>query len=250
MSQLHQVVTCVTYVQAASAASGEPIRATTTERRASTLPWHAPAPQISRTNETNPATSPTYNFQPNGTTRRGRINSPVAEQRPSSHFFDYTAPSGESSFAPAPLVPSSARSDPIRTAAIPQGSEASTFTTTHPAETFSSGYALPLQSGTVDVQPAPGASGMVGLLAAASGEAVQVASGQPGTQPLAGGAVIGASAAGPAAGAAPAPTLLVAPEGRGPSVKAGRLSPDASTSPPPSIQTGRQGMFAATSLDA
>ena len=243
-------MTCVIHVQAAGGVSGEPIRATTTKRRAPTLPWHAPAPQISRTNETNPATSPAYSFQPNGTTRRGRIDSPVAEQRPSPHFFDYTAPSGESSFAPAPAAPSSAPSDPIRTVANPRGSEESAFNTTHPPKTFSAGYALPLQSGTVDVQPASGASGMGGLLAAASGGAVQVASGRPGAQPLAGGAVNGASAAPAAGAAAPAPTLLVAPEGQGPSVKAGRLSPDAPTYAPPSVRTGRQGMFAATSLHA
>ncbi|KAK9821005.1 hypothetical protein WJX74_000235 [Apatococcus lobatus] len=229
------------YNQAVNAVRGESSRAPQIETRASNLPWNAPAPQINRTNEMHTASSPTYNFQPNSTTRRGRIDSPVAEQRPSHQFFDNTALNAQQpSFTPILPAPTSARSGPATTPSIAHGSDASSFNTTHPAETFSSGYTPPLQAGMVDVQPASGISGMAGLIAATSG-AVQVASGQPGPQPLAGGAVIGASAAHPPAGDAPGSTLLVAPEGQGPSVKAGRLSHDAPSFGPPSIRTAPQG---------
>ena len=235
------------HVQAANAVGGKPLNTSSSRNTAaSSLPFKAPASQINRTNEMNTAASPTYSFQPNGNTRPGRIDSPVANRPPSSNFFDYNPPSGmqQSGFNPAAPAPTSVRSGPTSMPAMARGQDASSFYgTTHPAETLSAGYMPPLQAGTVNVQPAPGVSGVAGLMAAAGGNAVQVASGQPGTQPLAGGAVIGASAAGPAAGGAPDSTLLVAPEGLGPPVKAGRLSADAASFVPPSIRTAPQGVL-------
>lgn len=243
---LSVVLTACVDVQAASGVGGKPNNPSSSNAGGSSLPFNTPVPQISRTNERNTAASPTYSFQPNGNTRPGRIDSPVANRPPSSNFFDYNPPSGmqQSGFNPAPLAPTSAPSGPTSQPAIGRGQDASSFyATPHPAETLSAGYMPPFQAGTVNVQPAPGVSGVAGLMAAAGGNAVQVASGQPGTQPLAGGAVVGASATGPAAGGAPNSTLLVAPEGLGPPVKAGRLSADAASFVPPSIRTAPQGML-------
>ena len=48
---------------------------------------------------------------------------------------------------------------------------------------------------------------------------------------------MGASSHSPEAGGAPGAALVVAPEGQGPVVKAGRLSPDAAAFKPASIKT-------------
>ncbi len=232
---------------------------------------------------------PTYNFQATTTTRAGRIDSPQASQAPPPDFFPPSYTQEQGGFSPSmDQAAFTAHSTPVEAPSTimtnfyqpaPEYIFGSTYgaeTTpppsfaapppTIPSQSFqappasepTAGTMPPLQAGSMNVQPAPGLSGMVGMVAASSGSGIQVApevqrsapmasgNGQQvasGTQPIIGGQVVGGSSHAPQAGGAPGAALVVAPEGRGPAVKPGRLSPDAAAFQPSPIKTASGGVY-------
>lgn len=209
--------------------------------------------QVNRSNEPATSASPGYNVQPNiTTTRAGRIDSPVAASGPRQDFFNPTSEPPTTAFAPqvarpsncfsyGTVEPSSGSATTLRSGPMgPQEGPGSSYDSRYPGANPS--Y-MPSQQ--ANAQPASGFSGALGMAAAASGNGyqTQVGSGMPGSAALAGGAVVGGSAHALTAGGAQGTTLLVAPEGQGPTVKAGRLDADAAPFvPPPSIKTNPPGV--------